>query len=487
MCHYISRLSQGQQGVSSLPYLSCDRKKESIRSAWNKTIDDKEEKNKKMQSFLVPGFVTLLLTALVSAKAKDSSRMQVQQLQNDENILQSLFVKDLAMTQANFGFDLYRGIASKRPGENLFMSPLTTSVALSMLSVGAGKRTKDLLSTVLHLTEAKSSNVHSTFKHLIREIKEGDDSAQVASRIFVKKGTHLKEEFTNMLNKYYDARPETLLGIQDKDLYIINKWVEDKTEGNIKELLKSLPENLSLIILSAIHFKGEWKYKFDTKHTTPQPFHLNAENASEVPMMFNQRYSVKLGYLHSQDQEMLNCMILQIFFKQGKSLVVFLPNEINANLTALENMLTAKLVNDQIQQNLMKTEIRLYLPKFKLESQQDLIPSLSELGLGELFTSADLHKISDEPLVVSAVQHRAAIEIAEEGAEASAATVVIHSRSGMSITEVRVDRPFLFLIRDDTNKAVLFIGRYVNPGGPIIPVKTAQLSDIHLEEFDIER
>uniref|UniRef100_A0A8C4Q237 Serpin domain-containing protein n=1 Tax=Eptatretus burgeri TaxID=7764 RepID=A0A8C4Q237_EPTBU len=438
-----------------------------------------------MQLFLVHGFVTLLLTAAVSARAKDSSRMQVQQLQNDDNILQSLFIKDLAMTQANFGFDLYRGIASKRPGENLFMSPLTTSVALSMLSIGAGKRTKDLLSTVLHLTEAKSSNVHSTFKHLIEEIKEGDDSAQVASRIFVKKGTDLKEEFTKMLNKYYDARPETLLGIVEKDLYRINKWVEDKTEGNIKELLKSLPENLSLIILSAIHFKGEWKYQFDTKHTTPQLFHQNTENASQVPMMFHKRYSVKLGYLHSQDQEMLNCMILQIFFKHGKSLVIFLPDEITTNLTALESILTAKLVNDQIQNNLMKTEIRLYLPKFKLESQQDLVPSLSELGLGELFTSADLHKISDEPLVVSAVKHRAAIEIAEEGAEASAATVVIHTRSGLSVTEVRVDRPFLFLIRDDTNKAVLFIGRYMLPEGPTISVQKSRLPDIHLEELDI--
>uniref|UniRef100_A0A8C4Q248 Serpin domain-containing protein n=1 Tax=Eptatretus burgeri TaxID=7764 RepID=A0A8C4Q248_EPTBU len=318
-----------------------------------------------MQLFLVHGFVTLLLTAAVSARAKDSSRMQVQQLQNDDNILQSLFIKDLAMTQANFGFDLYRGIASKRPGENLFMSPLTTSVALSMLSI------------------------------------------------------------------------------------------------------------------------GEWKYQFDTKHTTPQLFHQNTENASQVPMMFHKRYSVKLGYLHSQDQEMLNCMILQIFFKHGKSLVIFLPDEITTNLTALESILTAKLVNDQIQNNLMKTEIRLYLPKFKLESQQDLVPSLSELGLGELFTSADLHKISDEPLVVSAVKHRAAIEIAEEGAEASAATVVIHTRSGLSVTEVRVDRPFLFLIRDDTNKAVLFIGRYMLPEGPTISVQKSRLPDIHLEELDI--
>nr|XP_021485852.1 alpha-2-antiplasmin-like [Meriones unguiculatus] len=140
------------------------------------------------------------------------------------------------------------------------------------------------------------------------------------------------------------------------------------------------------------------------------------------------------------------------------SFVVMMPTHFKWNVSQV----LANLSRDTLYQpSLREKPTKVQLPKLHLKQQLDLVATLSQLGLQELFQGPDLRGISDQSLVVSGVQHQSTMELSEAGVEAAAATSTAMTR--MSISSFTVNRPFLFFIMDDTVGMPLFVGSVRNP------------------------
>ncbi|XP_078451550.1 pigment epithelium-derived factor-like [Lampetra planeri] len=397
----------------------------------------------------------LLVTSATSSRNKHKEHDFPQQMVEPTT---SFAMTRLAMSQANFGFDLYRAVAQESPGENIFMSPLTTSLVLAMLTAGAHGTTEQALSRALYFSHLRNPNVHSTFCDLIQKITSGKSVSKMAARIFAARNIKIKKEFLDVVEQNYHAKPENLHGPEEKDLKRINSWVEEKTDGKIKDFLQELPSNLRMLLLSAIYFKGKWEQQFYKDNTSPVWFHVNEENKTMVDMMYDSIYPVKAGR-----HPYLPYKVAQLEFQGDKNMLIFLPDEVTTNLTALEQSLSSDLLLNLTESQLKSGNRIVYLPRLRLKMKKDLSTALNHLGLDDLFMAPDFHKISEEPLIVSAVTHVATMDLTEEGAEAAAVTGVFLSRTNPIYPVFKVDRPFLFLIRDTSTGTVLFLGRVMDP------------------------
>jgi serpin B len=216
-----------------------------------------------------------------------------------------------------------------------------------------------------------------------------------------------------------------------------------------------------LVLTNAIYFKGEWTERFRKELTQVGPFRISARHQTDVPLMYRQddfRYWAGDGL-----------KVLELPYGTGDlAMLVLLPDEIEG-LSALE----AKLTTDNLsrwQSGLPKQEVRVVLPRFKLTSQFQLAEVLKAMGMSRVFTpgEADLSGMSsEEELFVSAVIHKAFVDVNEEGTEAAAATGV-EAKTAAAIegpAVFRADHPFMFLIRDNRTGGILFLGRLVNPRG----------------------
>ncbi|XP_075911873.1 alpha-2-antiplasmin-like [Petromyzon marinus] len=212
-------------------------------------------------------------------------------------------VRSMASAQAEFGLELFRLVAKQSPLENVVMSPLTTSVALMMLYAGAGPTTGETMSRVLRLAGLRSSEAHDSLGRLLSRLASRGHT-KLAARIFAAKGVTLKKPFVDVVGARYGARPHGLLGPPREDVKAINAWVEERTEGRVTGLLDDLPLEARLVLVSAVHYRGEWEVKFDVEATKLQSFHLDETNSTHVTMMHQREYPVWVGR-HPQ----LPCMV----------------------------------------------------------------------------------------------------------------------------------------------------------------------------------
>jgi serpin B len=244
----------------------------------------------------------------------------------------------------------------------------------------------------------------------------------------------------------------------------INSWVEEQTDQKIQDLLPPgvLNADSRLVLTNAIYFKARWEHEFSKSATKDAPFHLAARQQVMVPTMQRQ---ARLRYGESGDVQVLE---LPYVGYQGLSMLILLPKKIDG-LTDLEKALTSENLQ-KWSAGLKSRPVNVHLPKFKMTSDFDLADLLSSMGMSLAFSdNADFSGMSaEEPLAISAVIHKAFVDVNEEGTEAAAATAVA-MRFGAAMPrpeepiEFRADHPFVFLIRDSRTDAVLFLGRLVNP------------------------
>ncbi|NWY65272.1 PEDF factor, partial [Erithacus rubecula] len=393
-------------------------------------------------------------------------------------------VNKLAAAVSNFGYDLYRQQSSRTATANVLLSPFSLATALSGLSLGeffspfphsplclgspplmfswslagAGERTENVISRTLFYDLLNKAEVHDTYKDLLSSVTGPEKSMKSASRIILEKRLRARPGFHSQLEKSYKMRPRALSGNSQLDLQEINTWVRQQTKGRIMRFMKDMPTDVSILLAGAAFFKGTWKTKFDTKKTALNDFHLDEDRTVKVSMMSDPKAILRYGF----DSE-LNCKIAQLPLTEGISAMFFLPTKVTQNMTLIEESLTSEFVHD-VDKELKTVHAELSLPKLKLNHEEALGNTLKETRLQSLFTSPDFSKISAKPLRLSHVQHKAMLELSEDGERSTPNPGANAARLTFPI-EYHVDRPFLLVLRDDTTGTLLFIAKILDPRG----------------------
>jgi serpin B len=375
--------------------------------------------------------------------------------------------KAVAQGCNEFATDLYGRLRAEKAG-NLFFSPYSVSVALAMTYAGAKGQTEAQMAKVLRFPFPQAK-LHPAFSGLQNHQKplmfDGEPQPfqlRVVNRLWGQKDFHFLTTFLNVTRENYGAE----MGLVDfnqaeQARKTINSWIEDETEQKIQDLLPPgiLNADSRLVLTNAIYFKARWEDEFNKRATKDAPFHLSGRQQVMVPTMQRQD---RLRYGESDDVQVLE---LPYVGYQGVSMLILLPKKIDG-LTDLEKALTS----GKWAVGLTSRRVNVHLPKFTMTSEFDLTAMLSSMGMSLAFSDdADFSGMStQEPLAISAVIHKAFVDVNEEGTEAAAATAV-GMRLGAAMprpeepVEFRADHPFVFLIRDDRTGAVLFLGRVANP------------------------
>jgi len=355
-----------------------------------------------------------------------------------------------------FAVQLYQELGAK--DGNLFFSPYSISSALGMTYAGARGNTEKEMKKVMHFPPDQA-DLPSAFKKLNKKLaasaQKSGQKLNIANAL-VLTGGDVSREYKNILKNNYDAE------IFPGGLAAINGWVKKKTEGKIEKILEELDANSVCVLLNAIYFKGTWASPFEKNRTMNAPFTVSSSKRVTVPLMYQKD---KFKMLDEADFQMVDIP----YQGQNLSMVVVLPRAVEG-LAALEKQLSI----ENLQGWLSKLdandagEIKLYLPKFKLEPGYDLVSPCMKMGMKDAFelSKADFSGMGwrKGDLYISQIKHKAVVEVNEEGTEAAAATAVEMATKSMPFHPVfRADHPFFFMIRDKVSGTVLFMGRMVDP------------------------
>ena len=364
---------------------------------------------------------------------------------------------------------------------NLFFSPYSISTALAMTYAGARGKTEKQMARVLHFPGFTTSHeqipsmevqnqkhFHLVFGTTIKDLnargKKGGYELTVANALWGQKGYGFLKEFTELIKTNYDGRLNEVDFVRAAEAArkTINAWVEKKTRNKIKNLIpKGVLNRLTrLVLTNAIYFKGNWASRFKKDRTKDAPFTLAGGEKVNIPMM-NQ--TADFNYMETEDFQGLELP----YVDNELSMIILLPKQVDG-LTEFEKTLTLKNLSQWLAK-LRKRKVIVSVPKFKMTSQFRLAEVLKSMGMTDAFVPdvADFSGMNGRRnLFISAVIHKAYVDVNEEGTEAAAATAVvvgITSVGPRTIPVFRADHPFLFLIRDNRSGSILFIGRVTNP------------------------
>ena len=384
---------------------------------------------------------------------------------NDEVVIgRQLYV---ARSVSRFSAALCRQVEETVGGEeNMFMSPFCVAAVLGMTCTGAKGNTARQIRTALRIHDNEVL-FSKDFGPIFKAVKGNENyTLEAANRIYVANNYKLLDRFQSTLKNHFEAEAQRVDFADDDSRVNINKWVEQRTRGNIQELLKPgmVGEDSRIVLVNAIYFKGGWLEPFEKRSTCKQPFYLGSNQTKiQVDMMHRN------GEMQTGDLPELNARVLELPYKgRDLSMFIILPNKLDG-LAQLESKLEYSEVLDNLTRCTRKANLEISIPKFKIESDLNLKEHLEALGITDLFQDgkADLSTINgNRDLFVEDVVHKAIVEVNEEGTEAAAATaaIMIRCMSASRRAEPFVaDHPFIFVIRDNRKSLILFIGRLSNP------------------------
>ncbi len=375
----------------------------------------------------------------------------------------------LAAGNTAFALALYHEL---REGQtNLFFSPLSVSMALGMVSAGARGETLAQMKATLHFGLDQDA-LHPAFNALDRLLEsrqyppEGTGEGftlNLVNSIWGQVGHEFLPQFLGVLSEFYGAgvRLADFAADPEGARRAINAWVEEATHDRIRELIQrgQIDESTRLTLVNAIYFNAPWAFPFDERDTAVEPFTLLDGTEVEVPLM---RQTESHGYTAGDDYQAVELD----YNGRELSMVVILPDE--GSFGDVEARLSPEFLGE-VTGGLSHERLILWLPGFTFEWGEMLNGPLGALGMTDAFDGqrADFSGIDGtRDFFIGLVIHKAYVAVDEAGTEAAAATAVVMVGAGPtppSYREVRVDRPFLFFIRDKETGSILFIGRVLDP------------------------
>lgn len=382
---------------------------------------------------------------------------------------------ELVEGNTEFALDIFGVLCSEETEGNLFFSPYSISTALGMTWAGARGSTESQMADVLHFT-LPQGRTHDAFASLQEKLSEeyraslvyGEGDAltlEVANALWVEESYPLLDEYTELVESKYGAVANNLDFTMNPEgsRQTINEWVTEKTRDRIRDLIPPgvITPLTRVVLTNAVYFKGSWLYEFDEGMTADGEFNTLDGDVVEVPMM-HQVEEFAYG-------ELMGCRAISLpYCDNMSSMLIMMPDE---DILEFERNLDREAL-EAITISLSRRSVDLTMPRFEFTRSFGLSEVLASMGMPDAFESAaaDFSGFIGRPeLFISAVIHKAFVKVDETGTEAAAATAVVMAVECVSIPEPPVelvlDRPFLFLVRDELTGTILFMGRVANPAG----------------------
>ena len=379
--------------------------------------------------------------------------------------------EDVVKANNDLGMRLFSKLAAGEAGKNVMISPLSISIAMAMVTNGASGENLDEMKDVLGFGEMELPNVNEQFMQLIASLVEADKDLvlEIANSVWMDDEFEpdVKKEFVDVLEEFYDAAFFTEDFQDEATVGKINAWVSEKTHEKIDKIIEKIGPAAVMYLINAIYFKAAWTTSFDKNSTYEDTFMLSDGSEGKADYM---------GFAYDQEEPEFDSYSSDWSDENGYSVVripygrdVFVfygivPNY--GNKIKIDDFI-AKIANDGLETYFSQLEKRSFpvqLPKFKFAYEKSLVDVFRELGMQKAFVEGALMNIAGEPHApfISDIYHKTFIEVNEEGTEAAAVTSVEVGDNAMP-SGFFATRPFVFVIRDDRTKSVLFIGKVENP------------------------
>ncbi len=399
-----------------------------------------------------------VLTDSEEVTDEESAEIQLKYKESDEKA--EAVENDLVNSNTEFALKMFKALLEADKDKNVFISPVSISVALAMTMNGAADETFDGMTEALEFAGLTLENVNESFLNLLESLEYSDKDVllTLANSIWIAPAykPEISESFIESVEKYY------LSGVfEATSPEVINKWIEDHTGGHIKDMIKEFPDLLVMYLVNAIYFKGAWTTTFDKDDTYETDFTKEDDSTVKVNMMAFKDMAEYESYVSEK--------VVGIRLPYGRekiSFYAFAP--IDWDYQPIDEFINSldQESFDEIIGSFDKHELGgVHLPKFKLEYEKELNEILKAFGMDKAFSGGFDNMVKAESSAnpyISLVKHKSFIEVTEEGTEAAAATIVEIVDESMPTTFM-ANRPFFFVIRDDRNGTILFMGKVADP------------------------
>uniref|UniRef100_A0A670HZ91 Serpin domain-containing protein n=1 Tax=Podarcis muralis TaxID=64176 RepID=A0A670HZ91_PODMU len=358
----------------------------------------------------------------------------------------------IASSIDDFALKFSKLITSRQGGgKNIFFSPMSISMAFSMIGMGAKSNTEKQIYKGLGLDKIDTSMIHKGFQEFLKVLTSSNHQGMVnmGNGLYLAKGIKIATRYNKDLQNFYKSE---IFAVNFKDNVVaekqINEFVKANTKGKIREVVRGLDPNTMMVLVNYIYFKDEWEYPFVPQNTKKGDFFVDDKTTVKVNMM------KKTGYFRHVRDESLSCWVIELPYKGGAVAWFVLPDK--GKLEKREDL---------------QTQFYLSIPKLSMATSYDLKDLLPGLGISEVFTpNADLTGITGGgKLKIDKASHKAFLDINESGTEAAAATFMsskVGAAPGPPPVPLVFDRPYFFFLMASVDGPMLFMGKTVNPAHP---------------------
>ncbi|XP_057678217.1 alpha-1-antitrypsin homolog isoform X2 [Corythoichthys intestinalis] len=410
----------------------------------------------KMQSFFASCTIAALLAACLAAPHPDHHDHHDHDHHHHGDDMKC---HELSAPNADFGFGLYKALrAQAGPADNIFFSPLGIASALSLLSTGARQETHSQLFSTLGYSGQEQTKINEAYKHLFHMLGHNQDQRQldVANAVAVANNFSPNDIFMKNAKEFFSADVLKVdFGKSKEAVDEINSYIAGKTHNMIKDHVKDVDADLAMMLINTVYFKGQWVRHFNKSFTKKADFHVDETTKVEVDMM------KRTGRYHLYLDMDNGTSVLMLPYKGNTSMMIILPDE--GKMKDLEE----KINKDDIKRwhdSLYLQSVDVSLPKFSVSTKSSLDTTLKDMGITAAFgDSADFSGITEDvKLKLSKASHQAVLSVDEAGTEAAAVTTLEIMPMSLPM-RMKMDRPFLVLIMEDSTRSILFMGKISNP------------------------